>query len=127
MVGDKSVVLRQTQAVAIYLRLTVPFGCPPNQTLCSLDINTFMPRSKHCEMADVGIQQHTDNPCGVRIHNNEIGKLKPLNLQATLVPRTAPQRRLMTAMLFTQKTYIAHPIFQDYHIGSLTVCICYFS
>ena len=90
--------------------------------MCSLDVNTFMPRSGHCEMADVGIQKINSNPCGVRFLNNETGVLKPLKLQAPLVPRTAPQRRLLTARLFTQRTYDAHPVFEGYQIDSLTVC-----
>lgn len=120
-------VLRSTTVAILNLRLTVPFGCPENISLCYLDANIFMPRSDRCEMADVGIQRNVLNPCGVRFFNNETGEIKSVKLQAIIAPRIAPQRRLLTATIVTQQKYDAHQIFEGYLIGIVKVRLFYSS
>lgn len=80
-----------------------------------------MPRSNHCEMADVSLQHNLLNPCGLRFLNNETGILKPLKLQAVFAPRLTPQKRLLKARLVTQLVHDAHPLFQDHLVSELTV------
>ena len=114
-------VLSRAQLATVGLRLTIPFGCQPNVSSCYLDVNVFMPRTDRCEIADVGLQQSSANPCGIRFFNNETGVTKQLTLQAIVAPRTALQKRLITAKFFTQPKYNAHPIFGGYNIDTLAV------
>ena len=112
--------LTNNQVSVIYLRLTVPFGCPISVSRCYIDINVFFPETSTCEAIKPALKGKR-NSCGIRFYNNETYTLKPLKLQNIYTTNLRTQGRHLTVRLATHPSISFHKIFEDYLIEPIQV------
>ena len=71
---NKSATVRNDTEATVYLKLTVPFGCPNGTDKCYIVAMVLLPKNHlSCKAAEV--TQRTDEfeqkPCGILFYNDE--------------------------------------------------------
>lgn len=123
VVNKTAVRIQNNQEDVIFVRLTLPFGCPKEEPNCYLDMNVLMPEDDYkCKSSEVALKDvFKRNPCGVRFHNEDVDTLQPLKLQAMFSKDLPAQSRKLTARFQTHTHVESHPFFANYQIDSIQV------
>ncbi|XP_060598353.1 uncharacterized protein LOC132752093 [Ruditapes philippinarum] len=118
-----SVRLKDSETKTIFLKLTIPFGCPHGE--CFLDVNTYIPKTRDsCLIHRVSHSVHSEGIfCGVRFYKEdyEKGSLKPFTITATFGKSQVLQSGLVYDVVFVTGTKHDHSFFANYQAASVRV------
>lgn len=123
VVNISSVRLKDSETKTIFLRLTIPFGCPQGD--CFLDVNTFIPNTPDsCLIHKVSQRVHNKGKfCGVRFFKEdyEKGNLKPFIITGRFGKSQVLQSDLIYDVVFRTGPKHDHSFFANYEAASVRV------
>ena len=122
--------IKDTEKADINLTLTVPFGCNDqvrkisNGIGCAVDLTLFVPDSSNfnqrCEIFNLANLNRENKPCGIRIKNDEVGKVKTISVLNKFAGQSNEKIQQFDVLLQTN-SYHLHSMISNYRLEPVTV------